>query len=70
MSGVVGGSRARPEAVWTLCRAWHVPPSFPGGPKAARVTGAASHCPQASSSPHSVLELEHLDDGGFQTISS
>lgn len=71
MSGVVGGCRARPEAVWTLRRASHVPSNFPGGPwQAARVPGAASCGPRGPSSPHSVLKLSHLDGGRFQTTSS
>ena len=46
------------------------PTQFSGWPKAPRLTRTASYCPQASSSPNLVLKLEHLDNGGFQTISS
>ena len=32
VSGVAGGSRERPEAVWMFWRASKVPPNFLGGP--------------------------------------
>lgn len=67
-----GRKESRPPP---LLKALRVPPSFPGG--MGRGTGeqkGVQHtlpcCLQAMHFPTSVLELEHLDNGRFQTLQS